>query len=268
MVGDFLLKIFEDKEDKCVNILIGIYIIILGLLLGSFFNVCIYRIPRGESIAFPPSHCTSCNNKIKGYDLIPVISYIFLKGKCRYCGEKISLRYPTVEIITAALFYFVYARYGLTFFTIKFIVLVSLLIVIGMIDFDTTDVYFSTTITGIISGIGFIIVGYFLNLNVMEFVLGGIAAGGFIALIILLTKGMGWGDAEICLMCGLFLGLKLSIVMLFLSFIIGGTVGIALILSKIKNRKDYIPFGPFIAISSLLTLFFGQYIINYYISMF
>lgn len=252
-----------------MNIVIGIYIIIIiGLLLGSFFNVCIYRIPREESIAFPPSHCTSCNNKIKAYDLIPLISYIFLKGKCRYCGEKISLRYPAVEIITAALFYLVYLKYGLSFFTIKFIVLVALLIVIGMIDFDTTDVYFSTTLTGIIFGVGFIIAGYFFNLSIMEFILGGIVAGGFIAVIILITKGMGWGDAEICLMCGLFLGFKLSIVMLFLSFIIGGIAGIGLIASKIKNRKDYIPFGPFIAISSLLTLFFGQYIINYYIAMF
>lgn len=251
-----------------MNILIAVYIIILGLLLGSFFNVCIFRIPRGESIAFPPSHCTSCNNKIKGYDLIPVISYILLKGKCRYCGEKISLRYPAVEIVTAVLFYLVYLNYGLTFFTIKFIVLVSLLMVIGMIDFDTTDVYFSTTITGIVCGIGFIIAGYFMNLGVIEFILGGVAAGGFIAVIILITRGMGWGDAEICFMCGLFLGLKLSIVMLFLSFIIGGIIGIALIALKIKNRKDYIPFGPFIAISSLLTLFFGQHIVNYYISMF
>ncbi|WP_010238113.1 prepilin peptidase [Clostridium arbusti] len=251
-----------------MNILIEVYIIILGLLLGSFFNVCIFRIPRGESIAFPPSHCTSCNNKIKGYDLIPVISYILLKGKCRYCGEKISLRYPAVEIVTAVLFYLVYLNYGLTFFTIKFIVLVSLLMVIGMIDFDTTDVYFSTTITGIVCGIGFIIAGYFMNLGVIEFILGGVAAGGFIAVIILITRGMGWGDAEICFMCGLFLGLKLSIVMLFLSFIIGGIIGIALIALKIKNRKDYIPFGPFIAISSLLTLFFGQHIVNYYISMF
>ena len=251
-----------------MNILIGIYIIILGLLLGSFFNVCIFRIPRGESIAFPPSHCTNCNNKIKGYDLIPVISYILLKGKCRYCGEKISLRYPAVEIITAVLFYLVYLKYDLSFFTIKFIVLVSLLIVIGMIDFDTTDVYFSTTLTGIILGIGFIIAGYFLNLSVMEFILGGAAAGGFITVIILITRGMGWGDAEICLMCGLFLGLKLSIVMLFLSFIIGGIAGIGLIALKIKKRRDYIPFGPFIAISSVLTVFFGQYIINYYIAMF
>lgn len=259
---------FIVRKIKRMNIIIGVYIIILGLLLGSFFNVCIYRVPRGESIAFPPSHCTSCNNKIRGYDLIPIISYILLKGKCRYCGEKISLRYPAVEILTAAMFYLVYLKYGLSFFTIKFIVLVALLIVIGMIDLDTTDVYFSTTLTGIIFGLGFIIVGYFFNLSIMEFILGGIAAGGFIATIILLTKGMGWGDAEICLMCGLFLGFKLSIVMLLLSFIIGGIAGIGLIVLKIKNRKDYIPFGPFIAVSCLLTLFFGQHILNYYITMF
>lgn len=251
-----------------MNVLISIYVIVLGLLLGSFFNVCIYRIPRGESIVSPPSHCTNCNNHIKWYDLMPVISYIILKGRCRYCKEHISIRYPAVEFLTALLFFLIFLKFGLTFNLVKFLVLASWLIVVGMIDLDTTDVYFSTTITGIIFGSAFMAAGYFLNINPIEFIVGGIFAGGFIAIVILLTKGMGWGDAELCVVCGLFLGLKLSIVMLFLSFIIGGAIGIGLILSKIKSRKDYIPFGPFIAVASLLTLFFGEYIINYYITMF
>lgn len=248
--------------------MIELYVFIVGLLLGSFFNVCIYRIPRGESIAFPPSHCTSCDNKIMWYDLIPVVSYIILRGRCRHCKEKISIRYPIIELVTALLFLGTYMEYGLSIFTIKYIVLISLLIVIGMIDFDTTDVYDSTIITGIILGIIFAITMYFLKLDALSLVLGALLGGGIIAIIILLTKGMGWGDAELCLICGLFLGLKLTLVMMFLSFIIGGLIGVILLALKLKSRKDYIPFGPAIALAGIITVLFGQYILNYYMQMF
>ena len=248
-----------------------ILVFLYGLIFGSFFNVCIYRIPRGESINFPPSHCTNCNNKIKWYDLFPIISYIVLKGKCRYCGEKISLRYPLIELITGILFAALYVKYGYSFSLLQYCILVSLLIVIGMIDYDTTDVYFAISLTGVILGVLFIIANYFFfnhSINIsLQYFLGGALGGGIIAVIILLTHGMGWGDAEICLVCGLFLGLKLTIVMMFFSFVFGGIIGIALLLLKKKGRKDYIPFGPFIAIGGVFTTLFGNLIINWYISL-
>lgn len=248
------------------------YIFILGLLIGSFLNVCIYRIPRGESIVFPASHCTRCGNKIKWYDLIPVISYIFLKGKCRDCKDKISLRYPFIELITGAIFLALYIEYNLSFTFFRYIILVTFLIVIGMIDFDTTDVYFSTTLSGIIVGIIIVIVGgvynqgIFLN-AILPYIFGAIIGGGSIAIIILITGGMGWGDAEICLLCGIFLGWKLTLVMMFLSFIIGAVVGILLVVSKKKSRKDYIPFGPFIALAGIITIIFGERLFVWYMSM-
>ncbi|MDP4143036.1 MAG: prepilin peptidase [Bacillota bacterium] len=250
-----------------------IFTVILGLLIGSFLNVCIFRIPKEQSISYPPSHCMKCGNRIKPYDLIPVVSYIFLKGKCRYCGEKISMRYPLVELTTGLLYLAVYINYGLTLNFIKYIVLISILIVIGMIDFDTTDVYSSTTKTGIIFAIIFIIIDYLLTYNfqaaIVNYILGGVLGGGLIFLIILATrgKGMGEGDAEICLLCGLFLGLKMTGVMLMLSFILGGVIGIILLITKKKSRKDYIPFGPFIALGCILTIFFGQGILNWYLAM-
>jgi leader peptidase (prepilin peptidase)/N-methyltransferase len=246
------------------NVIILIYIFILGTCIGSFLNVCIYRIPKEESIATPPSHCGSCGTTLKALDLIPILSYLILRGKCRYCGEKISFRYPFIELITGVLVTAVYMNYGLNFMFIKYSILIILLILIGMIDLDTTDVYFKTTLTGIMFGIVFLIYGYYLGYGLMDFILGAALGGGTITAIILLTKGMGFGDAEICLLVGLFLGFKLTLLMLFISFVAGGLIGVLLILFKIKSRKDYIPFGPFIALGAIATVFLGDKIIQWY----
>lgn len=245
--------------------------LILGLIIGSFLNVCIFRIPKEESISFPPSHCVKCGTKIKLYDLIPIISYIFLKGRCRNCKDKISLKYPIIELITGALFVALYIEFGLNVTLIKFLFLVSLLLVIGIIDFETMDVYFNTICTGIIAGVIFMAVGaFFNNFNISYFsnyIIGGAVGGSVISIIILITKGMGWGDAEICLVAGLFLGFKLTLVMLFLAFVIGGVFGIALLLLKIKKRSDPIPFGPFIALAGIITVFAGNFLLKWYMTM-
>lgn len=243
-----------------------IFILVLGLLIGSFLNVCIYRIPRGESIAYPPSHCTNCGNNIKSYDLIPVISYIFfLQGKCRYCGEKISIRYPITELFTGVVFMLTYKYYGMSMEFIKFAVLSCFLIVIGMVDFDTTDVYFKTTMSGIIVGIVFLIVYYFNGYNIWTYILGALIGGGFISLVILITGGMGWGDAEICFLAGMYLGWKLTLVMLFLSVVLGGIIGLLLIATKKKSKKDYIPFGPYIALGAMIAMIWGDEILKWYL---
>jgi leader peptidase (prepilin peptidase)/N-methyltransferase len=193
-----------------------LFIFVYGIVIGSFLNVCIYRIPRNESLSYPPSHCTSCGSRVKWYDLFPVISYLFLKGKCRYCGENISIRYPFIELLTGLIYILIYVNFGFSFEFLKYVILASFLIVVGIIDLDTTDVYTKTTLPGIILGIIFAGYGYYLYGGIWEYILGGALGGGVISVIILLTKGMGWGDAEICLMCGLFLGLKLTVIMLFL----------------------------------------------------
>ena len=127
-------------------------IAILGLVIGSFLNVCIYRIPKEESIAFPPSHCANCKHNLSPIDLVPVFSYIFLRGRCRYCKEKISIRYPLIESLNGILYLIVYLKFGLTLIALKYCILVSILIVIGMIDYDTQFVFTSTTIFGGIIG--------------------------------------------------------------------------------------------------------------------
>lgn len=241
-------------------------IFILGTIIGSFLNVCIYRIPEEKSISYPPSHCTSCGNNLKPLDLIPILSYVFLKGKCRYCGEKISIRYPIIEFLTGILYLLIYIKYSLTLYTIKYIIIVSILIVIGMIDLDTTDVYFKTTLTGFIAAIVFLALRAYMGLPVVDYIYGGIIGGLSLSIIILITKGgMGWGDAEICLVCGLALGVKLTLLMLFLSFVLGSIIGLTLIALKKKTRKDYIPFGPFIVLASIITILWGQGIVRWYL---
>lgn len=260
--------------------IIYLFVFIFGTIIGSFLNVCIFRIPLEQSIAFPPSHCMNCGKRLKWYDMFPIISWLILRGKCRFCGSKISYRYPLVEFATGIIFLAIYLKYGLAFQTIKFCVFASLIIVIGLIDMDTTDVYTSTIIFGIISAAFLIIIGYVLfkinlsvRISVFNYILGGAIGAGFILFIMLLacivfkTQGMGSGDIEICLVCGLFLGTKNVIFMLFLSVLIGGIIGILLILLGKKKKTDYIPFGPFIALSSIISIIFGQGIINWYLGM-
>lgn len=248
------------------DIIYGSLSFIFGLLIGSFLNVCIYRIPKGESIAYPPSHCTSCGARLKFLDLFPVLSYVFLGGKCRYCGEKISSRYAIMEAFTALMFLGVFLKFGFTLDTIKYMILVSFFIVIGMIDLDTTDVYSVTTYSVIGIGVVLTAVYYFMGISINPYLFGALLGGGLIALIILLTHGMGWGDFEICLASGLYLGLYNSIVMLLASFIFGGVIGVILIITKRKTRKDYIPFGPYIVLGTFLAMLYGDKIILWYVS--
>ena len=257
----------QNKED--MGGYMGTFVFILGLVFGSFFNVCIYRIPRGESIVSPPSHCTYCNNRLKFYDMIPVLSYIFLRGRCRYCKEKISIKYPVIELLTGFSFLLIYLRYGISLNFFKYTVLTGFMIVIGFIDFYTTDVYTSSIIAGMIFGSIFIIINIFLGHNFMDCIFGAMFGFAVIGLIILISKGgMGAGDAEIAGLIGIFLGLKLTVTALSLSIIIGGLTGIILVILKKKSMKDYFAFGPFMSIGAYIAILYGNEIANWYLSKF
>lgn len=246
-----------------------IYSVILGLVIGSFLNVCIYRIPREESIAYPPSHCTNCGYRLKWYDLIPLFSYLFLGGKCRKCGDKISFIYPFIELATGLLFGILYLKFGLTFEFFKYATLFAVMIVIGMIDYFTTDVYFKTIVFGTIMGVIFVLIEKLYNNNpILTYIFGALLGAGIIWVIFIITKAMGEGDIEICFVAGLFLGFKLTSIMILLSFIIGGFIGVILIALKIKDRKDYIPFGPFIGLATIITVLYGDIILKWYSSLF
>lgn len=243
------------------------FILLIGLAIGSFLNVCIYRIPRDESIIFPASRCITCGYNLKISDLVPIFSYIFLKGKCRCCKEKISIKYPIVELINASLYLIIFLKYGYTLEFLKYSVLASLLIVIALIDFNTKFVYRSTVMFGLISGIIFWIGECLITEKIiMNNILGALIGFTFIFLIVITTGGMGEGDIEIATICGLFLGVKGIIITLFLSIIIAGIIAISILLFKLKDKKDAIAFGPYLAIGAIISITFFNHIFQWYVS--
>lgn len=237
-----------------------------SLLLGSFFNVCIHRIPRGESLAFPPSHCPRCQHRLAPLDLIPVISFLFLRGQCRYCRSPISWRYPAVELLTAALFTLAWFRFGWSWDLLYALILTSVLIIVTFIDWDTQMIPDGLTLPGIAAGLIF---SFGPQGATPWDSLLGLLAGGLPLLLIAVASqgGMGGGDIKLMAMAGTFLGWKLTLLALFLSFLAGGIVGVFLLLTHKKGRKDAVPFGPFLALGSFAALLYGPALLTWYFSL-
>jgi len=246
-----------------------ILVIIIGMIIGSFLNVCTFRVPNEESISYPPSHCSNCNHRLMPLDLIPIFSFIFLRGRCRYCKEKISFQYPIVEALNCIFYVIIFFEYGVSIATLKYFVLISLLIVISFIDYKTQYVYQSNIIFGLICGIIFMLINFMLyKSGILDSIMGSIIGFLIIKTIVVITKGMGDGDAEIALVCGLFLGVKGILIGLFLSVIIGGASGVLIIILKLKNLKDKIAFGPFIAVGTFISMIWTKEILEWYMKMF
>ncbi len=248
--------------------MIGV-IFIVGLIFGSFYNVCIYRLPLNQSVIYPPSHCTSCNNRLQAIDLIPVFSFLLLKGRCRHCGEKISIEYMLIELFTGFMFALGYIKFGLTLYLLVYICLISLLIVITFIDLQHQIIPDSALIVALALGLIFTITN--ISTSFKEAILGMILGGGFFLAVAVLSQlilkkdGLGGGDIKLMGVIGLYLGWRLTVLSILLSIYSGGILGLILILTGIKKRGDYIPFGPFIAIGTAITMFFGNEIINWYV---
>lgn len=245
-----------------------ILIFIYGLLIGSFLNVCIYRIPREESIIFPSSHCPNCGTSLKWYDLVPVLSYIFQKGKCRYCGGEISQQYPIVELLNAIMYLFIYLQFGFTLEFLFYAIIFSILIIITVIDLQHMIIPDSLVIAIFIFTIIYKLLNYILyrqSPELINSILGLVLSILLFLLIIIISKGgMGGGDATLIGVLGFILGIKGIFLAIYLSFIQGAIISIFLLIMKIKNRKDPIPFGPFIILGFLIVVFWGESLINWY----
>jgi leader peptidase (prepilin peptidase)/N-methyltransferase len=256
-----------------------IFIFIFGLIAGSFANVCIYRLPREESIIRPPSHCPSCGKNILWYDNIPILSFIFLKGRCRSCKNPISFRYPLVEFLTAFLFLMTFRFTGISpalFFLWYFFVL---LIIAAFTDFAQLIIPDCVSIPGMAIGViaAFVFPGLMKAASHPEGFLrsfaGLLAGGGVIWIIGFLGKAlfkkeaMGGGDVKLMGMVGSFLGIKLTFLTIFLGSLFGASVGGILILLRLKTRKDYIPFGPYLALGAVSSFFWGEKILNWYFAL-
>jgi leader peptidase (prepilin peptidase)/N-methyltransferase len=244
----------------------------LGLIFGSFFNVLIYRMPRGLSIVRPGSHCTSCGRPIKFYDNIPVLSYLLLKGRCRSCHASISWRYPAVELLTALCLVSISLRYGWSVQTIAYGVLVLFLIPISFIDIDNGLILNRLTIPGFILGLILVVR---LQIEIWYMAVLGALFGGFLILTISLfgkllfrKESMGMGDLKLLVMIGVYVGFPNTALCLFYGVLAASLFIFYGIIFKKIRIGDTIPFGPFIAIGTLVHLLFGEFIINSYLGLF
>lgn len=256
--------------------LIYTFLILFGLIIGSFINVCVFRLPRERSVVMPRSFCPKCRTPIKWYDNVPLISYILLLGRCRHCGRPISPRYPLIELLSALLSWFTYYHFNAwTPYLIYYLLLISPLIVVTFVDLEHRIIPDIISIPGIVAGAlsSFILMhGKWTEIGV-DILLGIVVGGGFLAIVglgyewIKKREGLGGGDIKLAAMLGAFFGWKGIIFILFLSSILGSIVGITLIVGLKKGMKYPIPYGPFLATGAVVYLFWGDAILNWYLGL-
>jgi leader peptidase (prepilin peptidase) / N-methyltransferase len=239
-----------------------------GLLVGSFLNVVAWRLPRGESLLAPGSHCPGCGRPVRPYDNVPVLSWLALRGRCRDCRARISARYPLVEALTAALAAGVALRGGGARELLLGLALVALLVPIALIDFDHRIVPNRLTALGAVAALA---IGIAADLDgVPQQAIAGVAAGGFLLLAALARPGgMGMGDVKLAGMLGLFLGREVAVA-LFVALVAGSLAG-AVVMARRgvgEGRKTAIPFGPFLALGGCVALFAGPAIVDWYLATF
>jgi leader peptidase (prepilin peptidase)/N-methyltransferase len=273
-------------------VLIGVFAALFGLVIGSFLNVCIVRIPERKSIVVPASACPKCGAAIKPWDNIPVVSWLLLGGKCRSCKTKISWMYPVVELLTAALFWGCYYAFGLTTEALKWAIFSALVIVLVFTDMRERilpDVInFSGFAAGLLlslvtkpsDGIGLWIANRIFDfpppapvISLADALLGAAFGSGLLWLVAEAyfrmrgREGMGLGDVKMMLMAGAFLGLKRTLLTILAGSVLGSVLGLAFMLAKRKGSDYELPFGTFLGMAAVLVMFFGTPLVNWYLSL-
>ena len=241
-----------------------IIIFIFGITIGSFLNVCIYRIPLGESIVTAPSHCMTCGWKLKWYDMVPVFSWLVLGGKCRNCKSKISVQYPIIEGVNGILYVMICAVNGLEWNSVIYCFMASALLVLSIIDWRTYEIPFGINVFLFVLGIAMTILD---RGNLVEHLIGMICVSGLLGILYLLTGGraIGGGDIKLMFACGLILGWKLILLAFFLGCIIGSVVHI--IRMSVKKAGRMLAMGPYLSAGILLAALWGNAWINWYLSL-
>ncbi len=259
---------------------------LLGMIMASFLNVCIDRLPSGGSLLFPPSHCVSCHHRLAIKDLIPVFSYLRLRGRCRYCQVAIPKRMLWVEVGTGVLFAFLYWHYGFSLELVATAFYCCLFIILMVIDLEhglilNKVVYPSMAIALLIGAflppskvaypseaVTLFFDAFLPQPGIIQALIGGsIGLGLFLLIVIISRGGMGWGDVKMAALIGVITG-YLIIVALLLAVVLGGLVAGILLLFKVKKRKEGIPFAPFLSLAAIITLLFGTSILNWYLELF
>jgi leader peptidase (prepilin peptidase) / N-methyltransferase len=254
----------ESQGVFSVLLVVGLF----GALVGSFLNVCIYRLPRRESIAWPGSHCPTCSHPIAWYDNIPIVSYVLLGGRCRHCAARIPYGYPLVEILNALGYAAIVWCFGMTWSAAVYGILYSALLVVTGTDLSHKIIPNAVTFPGIM--LGLVSAATVLPLGFFDSLLGALVGGGILWLLAWASpylfgkEGMGGGDIKLLAMIGTFLGWKPALMTIMVGSFLGSLVGVSLIAANVIRREDYIPFGPFLVCGALVSLFFGQSLLDWY----
>ena len=252
------------------EILLYFIIFLYGIVFGSFLNVLIYRLPLKENIATEHSHCMTCGAKIQWYDLIPLVSYIVLGGKCRHCKAKISLQYPIIEATNGIMYVIIFLVKGFTPISIILCFAFSIFLVISVIDWRTFEIPFSLNVSiGVLAVIRIILD----HKNLLDYLIGFCAISGFMLICLFIGRAIkgidafGGGDIKLMAVIGFFLGWKMSLTAFMIAVFSGGIYGIGLLLSKKKGAKEQFAFGPFLCAGTALTLFVGEWLLSWYLSI-
>jgi leader peptidase (prepilin peptidase)/N-methyltransferase len=246
-------------------------LVVLGLSVGSFLNVCIHRLPRGESLNSPPSRCPHCDYRLRWFDNIPLVSYALLGGRCRQCRARISIRYPIVELITMALFVVHGAVFGWTPLLVPRLVFACAMVVLFAIDLEHHLLPNVITLPGIAVGL---IASAVLPPGIVDALIGVLIGGGVLWLIgeayfrYSGHEGMGGGDVKMLAMIGAFLGWKLVLVTLVLSSVLGSVIGLIVIAARKGGMKYALPYGTFLALGALVASLAGDAIVNWYVALY
>lgn len=274
------------------SILFGIFAFLFGLIIGSFLNVCILRIPSGKSIVMPASACPKCGDPIRPYDNIPVLSYLILRGKCRKCKTPISPMYPLVEFLTGLLFLACYAVFGLTIEALKWAIFSAVMIVLVFTDLRERLLPDVVNYTGLALGLALSFFtkptdgsALWLANHIFEFpppapvlsfadaLIGTALGSGLLWLVseayfrLRGREGMGLGDVKMMLMAGAFLGVKRTLLTILVGSVLGSVLGLAVILARRQDADYELPFGTFLGMAALLVVFFGTPVVNWYQSL-
>lgn len=245
------------------TVLLYIIIFLYGVVIGSFLNVCIYRIPKQENIVKIRSHCMNCGYQLKWYDLVPLFSYLCLRGRCRCCKQKISVQYPLIELLNGALYCIVFAVYGISVEALLYALLASALITLSVIDFRTYEIPVGINI--FILALGLIRIATDFT-HWSDYAVGFLVVSGFLYLVHLVTRGRGIGGGDIKLMAvsGLLLGWKQILLAFVMGCIIGSIIHIARM--KISGQGHMLAFGPYLSIGILISALAGDQMIAWYLS--
>lgn len=266
--------------ETLVSAIANTFIFVIGACIGSFLNVVIYRIPAGLSLVHPPSRCPQCQHRLGKTENVPILGWLWLRGRCRWCKTKISPRYPIVEAVTGLIFLLVFWHFGYTIQTIGYAAFLSWLLSLSLIDLDTMTLPAPLTKSGLVVGLVFQAVVGWQNGQIAGIAqqlmsgIGGAVLGiwlleiiGIIGLLIFQQEAMGGGDGKLMATIGAWLGWKLVLVSSFLACAAGAIIGGGAMLFGLLGRKQPMPFGPFLALGGAIALFYGHAIVASYVNL-